>query len=348
MAVVKNIYTCIEKVRDKNDRILGYVLKDSMGNVDTYEAKRLKKEIRSGWITVDNLMLTSDNRLVSTEKHELFDMGKIRGEQCNSELFDRYQDIFDSIGVNVVGAIYMVIPEAGETADSVIVRSLEKYGIHGCTAQTLVNIPEKLVGKFAETVPVDDEYCIEMSWNKSAILDLSFVYRMVILVLHKDGQFKAVMCSEIQYDRNSPGSIKSSDRKEWLMSKLAIATVNNNLDVQVKDVGAKISSKEKEVLAHRLVNSELVYWAQKDTARKMIERVGKKEASVRMSSYGVKSLALPFTAVFTLGAIILSIAAVQMTEVASDAEEMTPFERYTLNKIGYGAAKNMMDVRKGK
>lgn len=350
MAVVKNIHTCIEKIRDKNERIVSYVLRDSMGNVNTYEAKELKRGMESGWIIVDNLMLTTDNRLVSTEKHALFDMGKIRGEQCNSELFERYQDIFDSIGVNVVGGIYMAIPEAGETADSVIIRSLEKYGITGYNAQALVNRPEILVGKFAMTAPIDDEYCIEMSWNKSALLDLSFVYRMVILVLHKDGQFKVVMCSEIQYDKHSPGSIKAPDREAWLISKLAVATVDNKLEVSIKDVGTRVSSKEKIQLAQRIVNSELVYWAQKDTARKMIELVGKKEAAVRMGSYGVKSLALPFTAVFTLGAVILgagAAAATAVAEVANDVDDMTPLEKYTTSKFGYGAAKNMKDIRKG-
>ncbi len=58
--------TCIRKFRDRNNRIVGYSIKDRNGYVRELDSKTLKNLIRQKWVTVDNLTLTSDNRLVDT------------------------------------------------------------------------------------------------------------------------------------------------------------------------------------------------------------------------------------------------------------------------------------------
>jgi hypothetical protein len=58
---------CIEKFRDKNNIIVGYRLVDVSGKTIDVKPDILKSYIKTGKITVVNLTLTSDNRLLSCE-----------------------------------------------------------------------------------------------------------------------------------------------------------------------------------------------------------------------------------------------------------------------------------------
>ena len=65
---------CIEKFRDKHNIIVGYRLQDSQGNIRDIKPNQLKEAMINKKIDVENLTLTSDNRLVGklkTEKHQL-------------------------------------------------------------------------------------------------------------------------------------------------------------------------------------------------------------------------------------------------------------------------------------
>ena len=56
--------TCTQRFRDKHNNIIGYQIKDKDGNVKNVTAESLKSAIRREIVAVDNLVLTSDNRLV--------------------------------------------------------------------------------------------------------------------------------------------------------------------------------------------------------------------------------------------------------------------------------------------
>lgn len=58
------ICTCIQKHYDKNNKIIGYTIKDNEGKVLNIYADALKEHIRNNVVNVTNLTLTSDNRLV--------------------------------------------------------------------------------------------------------------------------------------------------------------------------------------------------------------------------------------------------------------------------------------------
>ena len=57
--------TCIQKFK-KNNRIYGYRLQDSQGNTRDVTPDQLKTAIKNQQITIINLTLTSDNRLIAT------------------------------------------------------------------------------------------------------------------------------------------------------------------------------------------------------------------------------------------------------------------------------------------
>jgi len=66
----------IEKVRDKNNKIIGYTLLDQSGNKLSIKSDDLKNAIRNNEIEVLNLTLTSNNRLIASK--EKSDPDKIR------------------------------------------------------------------------------------------------------------------------------------------------------------------------------------------------------------------------------------------------------------------------------
>ena len=55
---------CTEKIRDKQNKIVSYILKDENGQEQVFDAQYLKQLIVAHKVDVQNLTLTSDNRLV--------------------------------------------------------------------------------------------------------------------------------------------------------------------------------------------------------------------------------------------------------------------------------------------
>ena len=55
---------CTEKIRDKNNHIIGYRIVDKNKNEVLVKAEKLKEVIRAGKLDIVNLTLTSDNRLI--------------------------------------------------------------------------------------------------------------------------------------------------------------------------------------------------------------------------------------------------------------------------------------------
>lgn len=77
---------CIEKLRDKNNHIIGYKLIDKNNNEVLVKAEKLKEIIRSKQLEVINLTLTSDNRLIDKKQDtSLKPMNKSKTKNINAE-----------------------------------------------------------------------------------------------------------------------------------------------------------------------------------------------------------------------------------------------------------------------
>lgn len=59
---------CTYKFKDKNNNIYGYRIQDVNGKTMDVQADKLKQAIRNNQVTVINLILTSDNRLIDGKK----------------------------------------------------------------------------------------------------------------------------------------------------------------------------------------------------------------------------------------------------------------------------------------
>ena len=59
-------YTCTGRAMDKNNKVIGYLLLSDMGMHTTMKASDLKEGMKAGTLTVTNLKLTSNNRIIMT------------------------------------------------------------------------------------------------------------------------------------------------------------------------------------------------------------------------------------------------------------------------------------------
>lgn len=69
--------TCIDKYRDKKGNIVGYKLQDRTGKTIERTAVKVKEYINNGIIFVDNLTLTSNNKLVDSVRNKKDNNGNI-------------------------------------------------------------------------------------------------------------------------------------------------------------------------------------------------------------------------------------------------------------------------------
>ena len=68
---------CLNKLRDKNNKIYGYTIQDEVGNQRTVKADALKNAIRVGQVKCINLHLTDNNRLIDCLSPEVMDRADI-------------------------------------------------------------------------------------------------------------------------------------------------------------------------------------------------------------------------------------------------------------------------------
>lgn len=78
--------TCVEKFRNKSGVIIGYRLKDATGNLMDFDANDVKNGIRNKEVRIDNLTLTSDDRIidknpVQKQNTNDFDMKYLFGDE---------------------------------------------------------------------------------------------------------------------------------------------------------------------------------------------------------------------------------------------------------------------------
>ena len=106
---------CIRKERDKNNAIVNYIIRQTKGDPNNRTDYRvpsdtLKKSIREGKVTVSNLKLTSDNRLINHNerlKVVFFDIDGVLNyfmsdEIIDDECVDRLINIVDKTGAKLV------------------------------------------------------------------------------------------------------------------------------------------------------------------------------------------------------------------------------------------------------
>lgn len=81
---------CLQKIRGKNNQIIGYKLQDTKGNIQDFNSSFIKEQIRAGNIHIINMTLTSDNRLVDKKVKAQTQTGDINTTNIkNKETIDK-------------------------------------------------------------------------------------------------------------------------------------------------------------------------------------------------------------------------------------------------------------------
>ena len=84
--------TCIHKFRDTNGKIRGYRLKDNNGNITDITSDSLKEKIKKEELSVNNLTLASDGRLISKEIKETNEQKTISNRPYDSDSYFEFSN----------------------------------------------------------------------------------------------------------------------------------------------------------------------------------------------------------------------------------------------------------------
>lgn len=65
------MYYCVNKIRNNSNRITGYELRDAQGGARVWAADELKAAMKNGSVTVANLSLSTDNKIIGGDQNLL-------------------------------------------------------------------------------------------------------------------------------------------------------------------------------------------------------------------------------------------------------------------------------------
>lgn len=287
------------KIRDKYGRIEGYILQDKFGNIQEYTSYQLKTEIEYNHIVVDNLILTSDRRLVSTSKSISKEQIDKNTEKMENMGLYTYKWLLAERGIDIVGAMYLYLPrEKGKLTDKLQLESykngLRQYG----TVEDLLKTPEKFIGCFIDDRPkqVKNTENIDYFQNSDSEKERQ-KSKFISLIIHKDGQFKVVAFGVYE------GIVKVHNNETLLRDdkiSTTYLTVNANGQVIKTPIGINFSNKEQAEIADLIINSDLRYWGKEETIANILIALGKVKNRMELDNklHGLASAGL------TVGSII--------------------------------------------
>lgn len=150
--------TCTEKLRDKNNRIVGYELQDCNGKKMRFTSEQVKQAVFLQQITVTNLKLTSDGRLIdntesvksdgqlkSTKNNQLALINKLKNMRCYQIMqlsIDDIAHLIEKMSNIKLEEIPFINYETGD--------SVGKLYFSGCTPFLI-----------AKRIDIDCKYCCE-------------------------------------------------------------------------------------------------------------------------------------------------------------------------------------------
>lgn len=134
MVIIMITCKCVSKFRDSNNKIIGYKLLDLNGKTQDIRSENLKGAIKRGEISVVNLTLTSDNRLVDKQSE-------------NSEAIHQKNRIsietLDMLNTNKVAKAFALIDKHLSNADNpypyLVEDMCETYNIEFSVAKAFDN-----------------------------------------------------------------------------------------------------------------------------------------------------------------------------------------------------------------
>lgn len=313
--------TCIYKFRDKNGNIKGYKLRDCNGKEIDIESNELKQRISSKQFEVDNLTLTSDNRLL-TKTACAEDEDKIKESREGSKIGKRYQSIFEPLGIEVVTAVYLAYPREGDDINSMYKRTFSFRSEEQANIKSLVVDPTPILGNFSkeqyknyEDKRYDGYKNVDNKYSENILMGGDTESKMVLLVLRKNGGYRTVILSEIE-DLSSLGLMMQNRKEdEYKKYNLSVITLDTNKQPVVTSVGKNINPMERKKLAEKILASNVDLWLGQDATRNILDKIDKKQAAIKLKRVGIGTLGIPFAAVALVGVAGYAMVASLVEEV---------------------------------
>lgn len=186
------IAKCVGKIRNKNNIIIGYKLIDKSGQYAEANPNRLKDAIRANQITVVNLKLTSDGRLIDNTNYNN------KANENSDNTLNRLAEKFDIITTLMrFGWLTKSNPEICTTIDKILrgrdyaskfkscrtainIYSKDGLEIVSISLEDLLTSYERLASR---DISVDEVHKITRDWKEKHARDL---YSTVVLVIYKN------------------------------------------------------------------------------------------------------------------------------------------------------------------
>lgn len=340
--------TCINKYRDSKGAIIGYRLRDIHYQEIDMEALELKRAIANKQIDVDNLTLTSDNRLITSVKE---DRVKTIKDVMEDYIEPRiYQSILDSMGIDLLGILKLDISDESVTIEEMYKKALACDRLYSNEAmlrskfsniQDILDNPQAMIGVISlgdvgniHTADIKRSKVFKNSGFNGPVRQAS----MFMMLLHKNGDFRICGVSEFQSESLETRALKElSDtvkpNNSFNSEGRIILTINSSMDANVLNIGNHISNKEKLKAAQMILDSKFEYWLDSTATKKLIAKIGKQNTLSKLKQAGVHTLSVPLTLPVIVGAIGIGTVCAISSAISQETKRIQslPLEK----RIGY-------------
>lgn len=295
---------CTYKYRDKTGNIIGYQIQDNNGNIRDIRSDELKDLISKGKLEVENLTLTSDNRLLSKtiKNHEDAEMNLYRAYYY-CDLYKDYSKLFKPYGIDIVAAVYLSYPREGDTLDDIYSRTFYRKNTGIKCAKDLIVDPTPILGIFQEHTSSDTEWKPDHRALKDCDWCRDIAVRFPMLVLHRDGGYRTVIFGEIEYSTGIVNVVSNRLAKKYK----CLVTLNGDKKVEVLNIGRQVSDKENQLAAKRILSSTVALWLGEDATKDILRFVKSKDMRLRLKNAGINTLAIPLAATLAVAVFAFSI-----------------------------------------
>ena len=301
------------------------------------KSKELKELILNNQIEVINLKLTADGRLIDTQKEDYTNRIKeIESKQYVKDniLYKRYSRALKDAGVDLVGAFYVLIGNCDYTKDNIVDYNIKPDEKLDYKLNILLENPEQFFGYFNSYKGYQRYSATQISKRGES---KNCTVRLPVLILHKNGELRASMFYEVEYDnikfifgdeielpsieefisnkqinkhdnkKAYPQNLQDTDMTNAYRTGYRIISINSDGRLRTLDLKSYLSKNESVKLAKCIINSDVHYWVGANNTTIILQNLAKKAEKYVKDKAKLDKLRFVANSVGTYGAFIIAV-----------------------------------------